>query len=206
MIEELPPRQRAKRQQIADAATRLFLAQGYANTSMDAITAAAKVSKQTLYSYFPTKVDLLAEVLNGASQQLFPSLPAPDHLDSVEELHTVLMSFATQLTQTMLSAQGIAMFRLVLGEAFRVPELRERVQAALPRQLLGRVGRILSLAHDQGLICLPDPDLAPRLFLGPVMTYVALDGFLSTHPAAPPSTETLTRLTDAFLTSVAVPR
>lgn len=206
MTEELPPRQRAKRQQIADAATRLFLAQGYASTSMDAITAAAKVSKQTLYSYFPTKVDLLAEVLNGASQQLFPSLPAPDHLDSVEELHTVLMSFATQLTQTMLSAQGIAMFRLVLGEAFRVPELRERVQAALPRQLLSRVGRILSLAHDQGLICLPDPDLAPRLFLGPVMTYVALDGFLSTHPAAPPSTETLSRLTDAFLTSVAVPR
>lgn len=206
MIEELPPRQRAKRQQIADAATRLFLAQGYASTSMDAITAAAKVSKQTLYSYFPTKVDLLAEVLNGASQQLFPSLPAPDHLDSVEELHTVLMTFATQLTQTMLSAQGIAMFRLVLGEAFRVPELRERVQAALPRQLLSRVGRILSLAHDQGLICLPDPDLAPRLFLGPVMTYVALDGFLSTHPAAPPSTETLSRLTDAFLTSVSVPR
>lgn len=206
MTEELPPRQRAKRQQIADAATRLFLAQGYASTSMDAITAAAKVSKQTLYSYFPTKVDLLAEVLNGASQQLFPSLPAPDHLDSVEELHTVLMTFATQLTQTMLSAQGIAMFRLVLGEAFRVPELRERVQAALPRQLLSRVGRILSLAHDQGLICLPDPDLAPRLFLGPVMTYVALDGFLSTHPAAPPSTETLSRLTDAFLTSVAVPR
>ncbi len=206
MTEELPPRQRAKRQQIADAATRLFLAQGYASTSMDAITAAAKVSKQTLYSYFPTKVDLLAEVLNGASQQLFPSLPAPDHLDSVEELHTVLMTFATQLTQTMLSAQGIAMFRLVLGEAFRVPELRERVQAALPRQLLSRVGRILSLAHDRGLICLPDPDLAPRLFLGPVMTYVALDGFLSTHPAAPPSTETLSRLTDAFLTSVSVPR
>lgn len=201
----LTERQLAKRQQIADAATRLFLANGYAGTSTDAISADAGVSKQTLYSYFPTKVDLLAEVLNGASRELFPNLPAPTHIASVAELRTVLLSFATQLTQTMLRAESIAMFRLILGEAFRVPELRALVQTALPRQLLGRVAQILELAHDTGLIRLPDPDLAPRLFLGPVMTYVALDGFLSAHPAPPPSADTLARLTDAFLTSVAVP-
>lgn len=198
-------RQLAKRQQIADAATRLFLANGYAGTSTDAIAADAGVSKQTLYSYFPTKVDLLAEVLNGTAQQLFPNLPAPQHIESVAELRTTLLNFAIRLTQTMMSEQGIALFRLVLGEAFRVPELRELVQMALPRQLLGRVGQILELAHETDLIRLPDPDLAPRLFLGPVMTYVALDGFLSARPAPTPSPETLARLTDAFLTSVAVP-
>jgi TetR/AcrR family transcriptional regulator, mexJK operon transcriptional repressor len=201
----LTERQLAKRQQIADAATRLFLANGYAGTSTDAISADAGVSKQTLYSYFPTKVDLLAEVLNRASRELFPNLPAPEHIASVAELRTVLLNFATRLTQTMLRAESIAMFRLILGEAFRVPELRALVQTALPRQLLGRVGQILELAHDTGLIRLSDPDLAPRLFLGPVMTYVALDGFLSAHPAPPPSADTLARLTDAFLTSVAVP-
>lgn len=205
MTQGLTERQQAKRQQIADAATRLFLANGYAGTSTDAISAAAGVSKQTLYSYFPTKVDLLADVLNGAAQELFPSLPAPQHIESVAELRTVLLNFATRLTQTVMTEQGIAMFRLVLGEAFRVPELRALVQAALPRQLLGRVGQILELAHDTGLIRLADPDLAPRLFLGPVMTYVALDGFLSVQPTPPPSVETLARLTDAFLTSVAVP-
>lgn len=199
-------RQLAKRQQIADAATRLFLANGYAGTSTDAIAADAGVSKQTLYSYFPTKVDLLAEVINGAAQELFPNLPTPEHIASVVELRAVLLSFATQLTQTMLREESIAMFRLILGEAFRVPELRSLVQTALPRQLLGRVGQILELAHETGLIRLADPDLAPRLFLGPVMTYVALDGFLSAHPAPPPSAETLARLTDAFLTSVAVPQ
>lgn len=205
MTQGLTERQQAKRQQIADAATRLFLANGYAGTSTDAIAADAGVSKQTLYSYFPTKVDLLASVLNGASQELFPNLPAPQHITSVDELRTVLLTFATRLTQTMMSEQGIALFRLILGEAFRVPELRGLVQTALPKQLLGRVGQILHLAHDTGLIRLADPDLAPRLFLGPVMTYVALDGFLSTQPATPPAAETLARLTDAFLTSVAVP-
>lgn len=74
----LTERQLAKRQQIADAATRLFLANGYAGTSTDAISADAGVSKQTLYSYFPTKVDLLAEVLNRASRELFPNLPHPN--------------------------------------------------------------------------------------------------------------------------------
>lgn len=205
MTQGLSERQQAKRQQIADAATRLFLANGYAGTSTDAISAEAGVSKQTLYSYFPTKVDLLAETLNGASQRLFPNLPTTQHIESVDELRTVLLNFATRLTQTMMSDEVIAMFRLVLGEAYRVPELRELVQTALPRQLLGRIGQILQPAHDTGLIRLPDPDLAPRLFLGPIMTYIALDGFLSVQPTPPPSAATLARLTESFLVSVAVP-
>lgn len=204
MTEGLSQRQAAKRRQIADAATRLFLTQGFAGTSMDAITAEAGVSKQTLYSYFPTKVALLADVLNEASQRVFPTLPAPRQVDSVAELREVLVRFATQLTHAMLSKEGISLFRLILGEAFRVPEMRALVQITLPVQLLGRIAQILELAHDKGLIRLTDPDLAPRLFLGPVMTYVALDGFLSVEPSAPPSEETLMRLTDAFLTSVAV--
>jgi len=59
----LSVRQVAKRAQIAKAARKLFLDLGYAGTSMDAVSAQAKVSKQTLYTYFPTKVDLLHEIL-----------------------------------------------------------------------------------------------------------------------------------------------
>lgn len=206
MTEGLSERQTAKRRQIADAATRLFLANGFAGTSMDAITAEAGVSKQTLYSYFPTKVALLAEVLNEASQQVFPTLPAPRQVNSVAELREVLVRFATRLTHALLSEEGISLFRLILGEAFRVPEIRALVQIALPVQLLSKISQILELAHDKGVIRLNDPDLSPRLFLGPVMTYVALDGFLSVEPGSPPSEETLARLTDAFLASVAADR
>ena len=66
-MEELSPRAQAKRQQITDAARALFLAQGFARTSMDAITAEAGVSKQTLYSYFPSKNELLLANLDDPS-------------------------------------------------------------------------------------------------------------------------------------------
>jgi AcrR family transcriptional regulator len=48
------------------AAHELFVAQGYARTSMEAIAAAAGVSAQTIYNQFGTKCDLLAAVLDRA--------------------------------------------------------------------------------------------------------------------------------------------
>jgi AcrR family transcriptional regulator len=55
-------RQRKKertRQAITDAAMRLFLEHGFDNVSIIKIAAAADVSVQTLYNYFPAKADLV---------------------------------------------------------------------------------------------------------------------------------------------------
>jgi len=53
---------RRTRAQIIDAARRLFLDRGYADTSVAAIAAAAGVSGQTVYNAFGTKADLLKHV------------------------------------------------------------------------------------------------------------------------------------------------
>ncbi|WP_431981712.1 TetR/AcrR family transcriptional regulator [Streptomyces qinglanensis] len=46
------------RQLISDSATRLFLAQGFEQTSIAEIAAAARVAKKTVTNYFPRKEDL----------------------------------------------------------------------------------------------------------------------------------------------------
>ncbi|MEV8456186.1 TetR/AcrR family transcriptional regulator [Streptomyces sp. NPDC052095] len=46
------------RQLISDAATRLFLAQGFERTTIAEIAAAARVAKKTVTNYFPHKEDL----------------------------------------------------------------------------------------------------------------------------------------------------
>ena len=61
--EELGPRARAKRDQILVGARRVFLCDGFAASSTDAIAAEAKVSKRTLYAYYPSKEDLFVDVL-----------------------------------------------------------------------------------------------------------------------------------------------
>src|SRR6516162_6403704 len=55
-------RQRKKertRQAITDAAMRMFLEHGFDNVSIIKIAAAAEVSVQTVYNYFPAKADLV---------------------------------------------------------------------------------------------------------------------------------------------------
>lgn len=61
-----PPRQRrkdARPQELLDAALELFVAKGFAATRTEEVAARAGVSKGTLYLYFPSKEELLKEVI-----------------------------------------------------------------------------------------------------------------------------------------------
>ncbi len=66
---EGPPAGRSarKRQAIMEAATALFLRDGYRNTSMDQVAADAAVSKQTVYKHFADKEQLFREIVLGVT-------------------------------------------------------------------------------------------------------------------------------------------
>ncbi|MER5731799.1 helix-turn-helix domain-containing protein [Streptomyces sp. NPDC002138] len=64
MAEQLGLRERKKqrtRQTIAEAAMRLFLSRSFDDVSVVEIAEAAEVSKRTLFTYFPTKEDLVLQ-------------------------------------------------------------------------------------------------------------------------------------------------
>src|SRR6516165_209016 len=67
-----------KRQAILDAATTLFLREGYLATSMDQIAAAASVSKQTVYKQFTDKRSLFREIVTGTVAEI--SDPVADQI------------------------------------------------------------------------------------------------------------------------------
>ena len=71
----------ATRQGISDAATRLFLARGFDNVTVDDIAAAADVGRMTVFNHFPRKEDMFfdrdeegREVLRDALRQREPGV------------------------------------------------------------------------------------------------------------------------------------
>lgn len=71
---------RKPREEVLDAAARLFTEQGYANTSTREIADAVGIRQASLYYHFPDKADMLAEVL---AQTIRPTLA---NVSKVEEL------------------------------------------------------------------------------------------------------------------------
>ncbi len=61
--------QKTKEQQIIDTASALFSENGFYATGIDMILAHAKVSKRTLYKYFPSKNDLIVAVMDQYRDQ-----------------------------------------------------------------------------------------------------------------------------------------
>ena len=65
-------RERKKRlthERICDVASKLFVEQGYSNTTIDAIAALADISKPTFFNYFASKLAVLHEIIDIMDEQ-----------------------------------------------------------------------------------------------------------------------------------------
>jgi AcrR family transcriptional regulator len=117
-------RPRSKKDQIVQAAIRVFLENGYASTSMNRVAAEADVIKATIYSHFKDKEELFAAIIEEVT---FKRMQA-DTPEFEQLLHTLPPDeFVKLLTQKFRllsqSAEYRALLRVVIGESERFPEL-----------------------------------------------------------------------------------
>ncbi len=94
---------------------------GYGATSMSAIAARLGGSKTTLWTYFPSKQELFAAVADDLVSRYGKALEV--QLDPRGQLATELGRFARALLLTLHTPAVIDMYRMVIGEAGRFPEL-----------------------------------------------------------------------------------
>jgi AcrR family transcriptional regulator len=94
-----PEEQDRRRHEIFDASVKLFLKQGFPETSMREVAGAAGIGKSTLYDYFPTKDDILiwgiedifVDLTAAARQALALPLPAIDRLRRAMQNHVTAL-------------------------------------------------------------------------------------------------------------------
>ena len=152
-----------KRAAIVSAAEALFTRSGYGDVSMDAIAAKAGVSKRTVYSHFPSKDILFAAVMGSYCDQavgLDTCQPDPE-----EEPREVLCNIGQRFLALVTSPQAIALFRTVVAEAQRFPELGKTFFFAGPQRWAATMIPYLEAQHKKGRLRVPDAPAAASTLL-----------------------------------------
>jgi TetR/AcrR family transcriptional repressor of mexJK operon len=159
-----------KHQAIMDAATALFLRDGYRSTSMDQIAADATVSKQTVYKHFEDKEQLFREIVLGVTHNSdaiiadFTSLLNDSEVASLEDLRTVLTDLARHYIDAVLEPRVLSLRRLIIAEAERFPDLARIYFELAPSRGMEVIADAFRYYEKLGLLSTTDARLAAGHF------------------------------------------
>jgi TetR/AcrR family transcriptional repressor of mexJK operon len=154
-----------KRRAILDAATEVFLQNGYLATNMDRIAALAAVSKQTVYKNFPSKEALFVEIVSSmtgrAGDRVHNEMP---DLGEGEDVSEYLRRYAYRQLTVVLTPRVMQLRRLVIGEVGRFPELARALFDGGPRRAMAAMAELFERLADRGLLAIDDPAVAASQF------------------------------------------
>jgi AcrR family transcriptional regulator len=132
------------REAIIDAALDLFERDGYDNTTVEDIAAAAEVSPRTFFRYFDSKLDLIMTRTDSTNEDIGPLLAArPAGEGLLESLRQVMRSLLdTQLTDPLVLRE----FQVMLS----TPSLRNMAREHFHEEEAGLINVVAErLALDQ---------------------------------------------------------
>lgn len=169
-----------KVRQVLEAAHALFLELPYDAVSTDAIAKAARISKTTMYVYFPSKEALFSALVRDNCEQTAQSI-----LNSASDSHDVeeaLRGIAHKFTAMFATTDALAFYRTIIAQVPRFPELGRIFYESGPKAILERVELFLRDANARGDLAVPDPALAASQFLQLISVDIPLTGLLALEP------------------------
>ncbi|MBH3372967.1 MULTISPECIES: TetR/AcrR family transcriptional regulator [Pseudomonas] len=156
------PKDLAKREAILEAAKSLFLSLGYANTSMDAVAAAAGVSKLTVYSHFTDKQTLFCSAVMATCQIQLPDLLFEYPVGA--QVEDVLLNIARGFQALISSDEAVKLSRLIMAQGSLDPSFGQYFYEAGPKRVLAGMEALLRGADERGLLRIDNPLRAAEHF------------------------------------------
>lgn len=154
-------RGRRRLARIIDAATQLFLRDGYAATSIEAVLEASGGSKATLYSYFSTKDELFRAVFKEAIRN-----EAQPTLNIAENPKAALVDFVVQAFAIMSSPRHRALLRLTVAERDRFPDLAKHYYDEWPLRNRRMLAEFFALLEQRQMLPVGTSEHAADYFVG----------------------------------------
>jgi TetR/AcrR family transcriptional regulator, mexJK operon transcriptional repressor len=160
-----------KRRAILEAATTVFLRNGYLGTSMDEIASLAGVSKQTVYKHFADKERLFSEIVTATVDEIAdPNYDEVRNLSETGDVERDLRDFARRQLCAVMEPRLLQLRRLVIGEAGRFPQLGRLFYERGPGRTIDALARMFEGLASRGVLELDDPRLAAAHFNWLVMS------------------------------------
>ena len=164
-----------RRSQILEAATKLFGEKGFHHTTVEEIAVLAGVGKGTVYEYFPSKKDVLRDLLVMAIEYYFNLFPLEEEgkLNLREKIENM-----TQLHfQFFLKHSDIA--RIFLFEHRQITEGLDSIMMEREQKRIDYVAGLLDEGIRQGEIRIVDCQLAAKVISGALWN-MGMDLIIST--------------------------
>ena len=127
-----------RRDEILDAAVRLFVADGFEAVTLDHVAAEAHVAKRTIYSYIGDRTEVFLAAVERLRERALQQAPRADGLEQL----------AQAIVLTLHSDDAVGLHRLAIGESHRFPELAVRFYEDGPRSYIHALRSRLPEAHS----------------------------------------------------------
>ena len=153
-----------RRAAILDAAAEVFFEQGYAATSIDAIIERIGGSKRNIYNEFGNKEGLFTALVSESADTALAALSVEKFKG--RDLAGILLEFGRRLMEIYMSPALIGVYRSIMPEALRFPELAKDFYDKGPGRASDRLAEVLEDAKARGEIHIGDCHAAADHFVG----------------------------------------
>jgi TetR/AcrR family transcriptional repressor of mexJK operon len=168
-----------RRAAMLEAATAVFLERGYEGATLGEIVARSGGSRATLYAQFGDKAGLFAAIIAALCERIVA--PVAARIEGPAE--AALLAVGRGFMRVMMAPDSLSLYRIVIADGARFPELAEAVFSAGPKAAAEGLARYLAKKVRSGELALGDPGASARHFLEMVKGDLHFRALLGLAPA-----------------------
>lgn len=139
---------------------------GYNGATIDLVVERAGASKATIYTYFGDKDGLFAAIIEDRAGRILSAFGEIEALEA--DVPRALSHIARRYLETILSPEVVGLYRLIIAESTRFPDLARMFCRLGPDSVIARLARTFATWRQLGHIDVADPEAAATQFLDAV--------------------------------------
>jgi TetR/AcrR family transcriptional regulator, mexJK operon transcriptional repressor len=158
---------RRRQQQLLEVAGAMFMRQGFAGTSIDAVADAAGMSKRTVYARYADKNELFGAVLRELIERCV--VPITRFQSGKLTLEPTLAEIGRHVLTNVLAPSAVSLHRIIIAESERQPAFGRLAHAEGRKPAVKAIAAVLRRHATE--LRVADFELAAQQFLSLVVDY-----------------------------------